>query len=387
MLTIRGRHFLTGDLLDLSVDEGLISAIRPAGGGRAPLGGESAWLAPGLIDIQVNGYRGHDLCRGDVTPDQVLAMALDLAEAGVTCFCPTVTTNSFASMKASLKAIARACDESPEARQRIAGIHLEGPYISPEDGPRGAHPREHARNPDWDEFVRLQAAAGGRIRILTLAPELPGALDLVARAAGAGVVVALGHHAATREQIHRAVEAGAVLCTHLGNGAHGVLPRHPNYLWEQLAHDGLTASIIVDGHHLPAAVVKAFYRVKGWARLILVSDAVAAAGLAPGKYRLMGMDIELTDAQAVRLSGTPYLAGSALKLCDAIGRMVRYSGAPLGEAVTMATANPARLLCIERERGSVKTGMRADLALFQEQDGGLTLMATIAGGQVAYQRT
>lgn len=385
MLTVRGRHYLTGDLLDFCLAGGSIQAIRrPAERGET-LGGDSHWVAPGLIDIQVNGYHGNDFCRGDVTADQVVAAARELADAGVTGFCPTVTTNSFASMESSLRSIARACETSSLARDRILGIHLEGPYLSPEDGPRGAHPREHVRLPDWDEFTRLQVAAGGRIRIMTLAPELPGALDFISRASQAGMIVALGHHAATREQIHAAVAAGAVLCTHLGNGAHSLLPRHPNYIWEQLAHDGLMASLIADGHHLPEAVLKSFYRIKGPARLILVSDTISAAGLPAGNYQLMGMTIQLTEDGSVRLSGTPYLAGSVLKLCDAVNHAIRVCGTPLTDAITMASTNPALLLGVEQERGLLTIGKRADLVLFRGLPGQLQLEATVAGGEVCYQ--
>jgi N-acetylglucosamine-6-phosphate deacetylase len=385
MLTVRGRHYMTGDVLDFCLTDGRISAIRPPAQGGAALGGEGDWVAPGLIDLQVNGYHGNDFCRGDVTADQVVAAARELADAGVTSFCPTVTTNSLPSMESSLRSIARACETSSLARDRILGIHLEGPYLSPEDGPRGAHPREHVRLPDWDEFTRLQVAAGGRIRMVTLAPELPNALDFISRASQAGLIVALGHHAGTREQIHAAVAAGAVLCTHLGNGAHNLLPRHPNYIWDQLAHDGLMASVIADGHHLPASVLKSFYRIKGTARLILVSDTISVAGLPPGPYQLMGMEIQLMEDGPVRLSGTPYLAGSVLKLCDAVNHVVQFCDAPLADAITMATTNPARLLGVERERGLLTTGKRADLVVFRGGPGQLQLAGTVAGGEVCYQ--
>jgi N-acetylglucosamine-6-phosphate deacetylase len=386
MLTVRGRHYLTGDLSDFCLADGLISSIRHPMTGSADLGGDLYWVAPGLLDIQVNGYHGYDFCRADVTADEVAAAARELADAGVTGFCPTVTTNSFSSMESSLRSIAEACEHHSLARDRVLGVHLEGPYLSPEDGPRGAHPREHVRLPDWDEFCRLQSAAGGRIRIVTLAPELPGALDFVSRASLAGLVVALGHHAATREQIHAAVAAGAVMCTHLGNGTHSLLPRHANYIWEQLAHDGLMASLILDGHHLPAAVAKSFYRIKGSARLILASDAISVAGFSPGRYDLMGMEIQLMEDRSVRLSGTPYLAGSVLRLCDAVDFAVRFCGAPLADAIAMATTNPARLLGVHGERGSLTIGARADLALFQNAPDRLDLVSTVSAGEICYQR-
>ncbi|MFN8454242.1 MAG: N-acetylglucosamine-6-phosphate deacetylase [Anaerolineae bacterium] len=378
MLTIRGRHYLSGEWYDFSLADGIIQAIRPASGS------EGYWVAPGLIDLQVNGYAGYDFCSAQVTPGEVAAAAHKLAEAGVTAFCPTVTTNAFPVMAAGLRAIAQACKQFAAARERILTIHLEGPYLAPEDGPRGAHPREHVRPPDWEEFSRLQAAASGRIGLITLAPELPGALEFIAKARAAGVRVALGHHAANREQLHAAVAAGAIMSTHLGNGAHAQLPRHPNYLWEQLAHDGLLASIIVDGHHLPPAVVKTIFRTKEVQRLILVSDAVWVAGLPPGRYRFMGGDVELRPDQSVHLVGTPYLAGSALKLADGVNHIIHFAGATLAQAVEMASTNPAKLLGQFPQRGCLQLGARADLTLFRTTAAGFELAGTVVGGVVEF---
>ncbi len=386
-MKMRGRHYLTGDLCDIELGTGtgdgaieaitLVSEARPAG--------DELWLAPGLIDIQVHGYRGYNFCAAGLTVDEVVLAAQRLADAGVTAFCPTVTTNPPDATLTIVQTLARACSSNAVAGQRVLPIHLEGPYISPIDGPRGAHPREHVRLPDWDEFTRLQKAAGGRIGMITLAPELPGALDFIARACRAGVIVALGHHAASREQIKAAVHAGAVLSTHLGNGAHSELPRHNNYIWEQLAHDELLASIIVDGHHLPPAVVKCFYRAKGQSRLILVSDAIVAAGQRAGTYHFMGKDVDVRDDGSVRLTGTPYLAGSTLRLCDAIGNVMEFAGVSFADAITMATANPARLLGVYGERGSLQIGQRADLTVFRVVGGRYTLVKTIAGGDVCFE--
>ena len=385
MITVRGNHYLLDAVYDFHLANGTIQAITAPVGGRDILGGEDYWVTPGLIDIQVNGYKGVDFCSGDVTVDDVVAVAEELAAAGVTAFCPTVTTNSAAAIESSLRSIALTCESENLARGRILAIHLEGPYISPADGPRGAHPLEHVRNPDWDEFTRFQRAAGGRIGLVTLAPELPNALEFISQARKAGVIVAIGHHAATREQINAAVSTGAVLSTHLGNGAHNQLHRHNNYIWEQLANDALMASMIVDGHHLPPVVVKSFYRVKGPNRLILVSDVVSAAGLPPGNYQLMGLDIKVMKDGSVRLSGTPYLAGSTLKLCHAIHNVMRFAGAAFGDAIRMATENPARLLGVDRDRGFLKIGARADLALFCCSRGRYELTLTIAGGKVCYE--
>src|SRR5205807_1149747 len=171
-------------------------------------------------------------------------------------------------------------------------FHLEGPYISAEDGPRGAHPLAQVRPPDLGEFQRIQEAADGNIRLVTLAPELPGALAFIDKLTAAGVVVAIGHTAASPATIRDAVSAGARLSTHLGNGSHAMLPRHDNYLWEQLAADELWASIICDGHHLPAAVMRCILRVKTPARTILTCDAGSLAGLPSGRYREWDQELQ-----------------------------------------------------------------------------------------------
>jgi N-acetylglucosamine-6-phosphate deacetylase len=385
MLTILGRHFATGELRSFYLDEGRIQAVQPPEHARPAIGDEEVWVAPGLVDIQINGYHGYDLCRPDVSVEDVVRMAEELAPAGTTAFCATVTTAAFDSMLASVRAIAAACESNATARERIIGIHLEGPYVSPDDGPRGAHPARHVRRPDWGEFTRLQSAAGGRIRMVTLAPEMEGAPEFIAQACRSGLVVALGHHQASREQMQAAFDMGARLSTHLGNGCHAVLPRHNNYLWEQIANDALMASIIVDGRHLTPAVVRTIYRTKGSARLILISDAVAAAGLPPGRYRTGEVDIEVGDDGSVQLAGTPYLAGSSLKLCDAVNNVMAFAGATFADAIRMAAGNPAALFGLDQERGTLAVGARADLTLFRPVSGGVQLVATIVSGQVCYQ--
>jgi N-acetylglucosamine-6-phosphate deacetylase len=218
---------------------------------------------------------------------------------------------------------------------------MEGPYLSPDDGPRGAHPRAFVRGADVDDLRRRQEAAGGRIRLVTVAPEAPGVLKVIEHLVGGGVRVAIGHTSATPAQIADAVSAGATLSTHLGNGCAQVLPRHPNVIWEQLADDRLMASFIVDGHHLPAATVKSMVRAKTPGRSILVTDAIAAAGMPPGRYTLGGQEVELSPAGRVAAPGAPNLAGSALRLDVAIGKTVRFTGLVLEDVVPMASTRPA----------------------------------------------
>jgi len=218
---------------------------------------------------------------------------------------------------------------------------MEGPYISPEDGPRGAHLREFVRDAGVDDFRRRQDAAEGRIVIVTVAPEVPGALPLIEHLVSSKVRAAIGHTGATGPQIADAVKAGATMSTHLGNGCANMLPRHPNVIWEQLGEDRLLAGFIVDGHHLPPATVKSMIRAKTPARTILVTDAVGAAGMPPGRYTLGGQLVELSPEGRVAAPGAPNLAGSALRLDVAIGNTVKFTGLPLEEVVAMASTRPA----------------------------------------------
>ena len=193
-------------------------------------------------------------------------------------------------------------------------------------------------------FERRQEAARGRIVLVTLAPEVEGAIALIEWLVTTGVRVAIGHTAATGDQIAAAVSAGATLSTHLGNGCAADLPRHPNLIWDQLADDRLHASVIVDGHHLPASTVKAMTRAKGPERTILVSDAIAAAGCNPGRYTIGGVECELHGDGRVSLPGTPFLAGSSLTLDRAIENTVRFTGLPVADVSAMASTGPARYI-------------------------------------------
>ena len=290
---------------------------------------------PGFFDLQVNGFAGVDFGDPALTPERLLEAVAAIEKTGATRFLPTLITSSFESFAACARVTART------AHPAIAGIHMEGPYISPEDGYRGAHARAFVRGADVDDFRRRQDAAEGRIRLVTLAPEVPGALTLVEYLVKSGVRVALGHTGATGAQVADAVSAGATLSTHLGNGCAQVLPRHPNVIWEQLGEDRLLASFIVDGHHLPPATVRSMIRAKTPARSILVTDAIAAAGMPPGRYTLGGQEVELSPSGRVAAPGAPNLAGSALRLDAAIGNTVRFTGLPLEEVVPMASTRPA----------------------------------------------
>jgi N-acetylglucosamine-6-phosphate deacetylase len=338
-----------------------IEAVAPAAGFRPRAGGP--WLAPGFVDLQVNGFAGVDYNSPDTAAEEIACSVRALFPTGVTRFLPTVITASPDAMAGSLRNLARARASFPEG-EAMAGFHVEGPHISPEDGPRGAHPREWVRRPDFEEFLRWQDAAEGGIRMVTLAPEWPEAPAYIERLVAAGVAVSIGHTAAGAAEIDAAVRAGATLSTHLGNGAHAVLRRHPNYIWDQLAEDRLMAGFIADGIHLDGAFLKSAIRAKTVARSILVTDASTPAGAAPGRYRLGAQDVELTDDGRVVLAGTGRLAGSALRMDAGVGNLVRLAGLPLADAVRMATVNPARAVSLAGRSGGLAAGDCADLVQF-----------------------
>ncbi len=296
---------------------------------------------PGLCDLQVNGFAGVDFNARGLSADRVRFALEQLRLTGVTRLLPTLITSSLQDFAACARVLTDVEDPA------IAGIHMEGPYISAEDGARGAHPRAHVAAARRDDFERRQEAARGRIVLVTLAPEVEGAIALIEWLVTTGVRVAIGHTAATGDQIAAAVSAGATLSTHLGNGCPAILPRHPNVIWEQLAADGLLASVIVDGHHLPAATVKSIVRAKGVDRMILVTDATAAAGSRPGRYRIGEVECELGADGRVSLPGTAFLAGSSLTLDRAIANTARYTGLPIEDVIRMASQTPASYLGIE----------------------------------------
>ena len=296
---------------------------------------------PGLFDLQVNGFAGVDFNSPATTSDDVLRAIERIRATGVTQFLPTLITSSFDRFAKCARTL------TSIGHPAVAGLHMEGPYIATDDGPRGAHPREYASDASIDDFARRQDAAVGGIRLVTLSPEVPGAIALIEHLVSKGIRVAIGHTAAMPEQIRDAIKAGATLSTHLGNGCAQQLPRHPNFIWEQLAADELMASLIVDGHHLPAATVKAMVRAKSPERTILISDATGAAGCPPGQYELSGETVVLDESGRVSQPGKPWLAGSALRLDQAIVNTVKMTRLPLETVWAMASTQPANYLGLQ----------------------------------------
>ena len=382
-MNVIGRVSGTPHTVRLTLDGSTVSAVKEVDTAS------DVWICPGLVDIQNNGYRGHDVRDEDVDGHTIHRLVTAQWEEGVTAVCPTVTTGSDERMVASLRAIAAARRIDPLVARAVPCAHVEGPHLSAEDGPRGAHDTRFLRPPDVAEFERWQKASGGAVGIVTVAPELPGAAPYVEAVTRGGAVAAIGHTAATPDDIARAVSAGARLSTHLGNGAHAQLARHPNYIWEQLANDRLMASFIADGHHLPPATLTAMVRAKGYGRSILVSDSVALAGRPPGRYQgPTGMPVELTAQGRLSLAGTTLLAGAVRSLRECLAWAVYGAGLPFSRAVAMASTNPARVFRKGlMARRSVRVGNAADLTLLRlhpdRRD--VEVVATIVGGVVVHR--
>ncbi len=338
MSEVIGRDALGGGHRVRLVHEGreLVEIQRLEDGEAADL----PWVVPGLWDLQVNGCRGISFSNEGLTVGQVRAVCEFVRRDGVSRFCPTLITASPEAMRHGVATIAAACEGDELVRRMVLGIHLEGPAISEVDGYRGAHPREWVRDLEWSELEAVQAASGGRVVLLTLAPERAGSIALIERATAAGIVVALGHTAADGATIAAAVEAGARLSTHLGNGIASPLPRHPNPIFTQAAEDRLLASLIADGRHLGIDVLRVLARAKGVERVILVSDVSPLAGSVPGVYE----DWEVTSDGAVVVAGTGYLAGASRPLVEGIGRLAEATGWTIPQCVAAATWNPAQLL-------------------------------------------
>lgn len=386
-MILEGLHYATSRPIRVHVAGDRIARIESEVRG---LTSDGTVLAPGFVDVQVNGYGGQDFNDPDLTVDKVRQVVLAMDRDGLAASCPTLTTHSASLMGHAIRTIGEACEQDPEVARRVAGIHVEGPYLSDQDGPRGAHPLEHCRDPDWEEFQGWQEASGGRIAIVTIAPERHGAIPFIQRAAESGVVVAIGHTAASPEQIAAAVDAGASMSTHLGNGAHGQIQRHPNYIWEQLAEDRLTASLIVDGHHLPASVVKSFLRGKQVHRAVLVSDITGLGGMPPGRYQTQGLgDVEVLDNGKLVVAGQrQYLAGAALPISVAIANVMRFAGVQLEAAVEMASIQPARIVQFPVTR--LEVGAVANLIRFRlpplESDRPIEVLQNVLQGKEVFHR-
>ena len=374
MLSFVARRYDTLRPVEVFVEGGRIARIVPFRRKDAAEEASLPVVAPGFVDLQINGYQGREFNDPQLTAEKVRHVALAMDACGCTSFLATCTTDSHEVLANSFAVIARTIEELPEVAARIPGIHCEGPFISPIDGPRGAHPKQHVRVPTVEEFQRLQESAGGRIKLLTISPEYAESVPVIRAAAESGVLVAIGHTAATSEQIAAAVDAGATMSTHLGNGAHPQIKRHPNYIWDQLADDRLVASLIVDGHHLPASVVKAMIRAKGSQRCVLVSDVTSLGGMPAGRYSTGLGDLEVLDNGKLVIAGQrDILAGASLLMDTCVAQAMNFAGISLTTAIEMASTQPAALIGVNDHR--LDAGSPANLVLFDLAAAGATRLS------------
>jgi N-acetylglucosamine-6-phosphate deacetylase len=363
---------------DITVSHGSIASVQPvsatwAGGGPGAdveLDGTGLLAAPGFIDLQINGAAGFDLT---ADPFSTWSVGAVLPRYGVTAFLPTIVTAPRAVTEAALAIIA-AGPPAGYAGARALGLHVEGPFLAP--ARCGAHDPSLLRDPD-PAFVEGWSAEGG-VRFVTLAPELPGALDLIRALAGRGVVVAIGHTDATEAQARAAFDAGATAVTHLTNAMSKDLDS--GVAGAALADWRVTVGVIADGLHVEPAIVAAAWRAAGPGRVVLVTDAIAALGMAPGRYPLGSLEA-IVDATSARLDDGR-LAGSLLSLDGAVRNVRTFAGASIGEAIGTVTTTPATLLGLEERHGSLAPGAAGDLTLLMPD---LSVAATVVDGRLVYQ--
>lgn len=274
----------------------------------------------GFVDLQVNGYKGICFHKTDLTIERVYQATHKLIKAGTVAYCPTLVTEDLKVYEHCLKVLAGAMRDQNLAKH-ILGFHLEGPFISPMEGARGAHPPKHIRKPDIELLKRFQDWADGHIVLLTLAPEIEGAIPLIKYAVKNGIKVSMGHHLAEDDIMERAVKAGATASTHLGNGLPNMINRHQNPIWWQLACDDIYGMFITDGHHLPADFIKAALRAKTAEKFIVVSDSAHLAGLPPGTYDFAGAKVNLATSGRISFADTPYLAGSSANMLQCMNHL------------------------------------------------------------------
>ena len=376
-IEINALHYETGKSVRIEIREGLIASIT-----EMPLSQEKSTLfvAPGLIDNQINGYSGIDFSDTGLTPEKMEIALEKIRKDGVTSFLPTIITNTHENLLKNFRNLAEALKDK-SVSDSVLGFHLEGPYISPEEGFYGCHPAACIRKPSWKEFSEYQEAAEGKIVQVTIAPEAEGAMEFIRMCTQNNIIVAIGHSNASAEQINMAADNGARLSTHLGNGCANLIDRHRNPLWPQLANGLLIPSLIADGHHLLPEEIIVFYKVKGKAGIILTSDVNHLIGMPPGNYMYLGSEVVYTEDGLVKNPVLNCLAGASMPLKKGVETMINYTGCTLGAAIGMATGNVARIYGLN-DRGSLESGKRADLILFEMEGNRLNIKQTMINGRI-----
>lgn len=302
---------------------------------------------PALFDLQVNGFAGIDFQQADLSLAQLRGAVDAMRNHKMHRIFLTLITDDIEALTRKLVRLEEFRRQDPLIGKTICGYHIEGPYLSLKAGFRGAHPGDKMKAPDLAEFNRLQSAAHGNIRLLTIAPEWDGSDAFIEEVTRNNVAVSLGHTDASEEEIDRAIAAGARFCTHLGNGCPGEMHRHNNITQRLLARDELIACFIPDGYHVPPHVLKNFFRAKPAGKTILTTDCMAAAGAPSGHYQLGDLTIEVGNDRVVRQPGKSNFAGSSLTLDEGVANFSKWTGVSENEAWTMASQSAADLFQIE----------------------------------------
>jgi len=364
----------------LLIDDGIITAVGPRDHLSLPPNARvidfgDAVLAPGLIDIHIHGGAGHDVMEG--ADASLAAVERLMASHGVTSYCPTTVTAPIDATLRSLDAMGKATANvgaGDGSRARPLGIHLEGPFLS--HVKRGVHPPALLQPASRELFDRMWQAAGGHVSVLTIAPEIEGALDLIAEASRRGICASLGHSDAELPQARAAIRAGARHATHTFNAMRSLDHRNPGLLGAVLTDNGVTADIIADGVHVDPTVVDLFVRAKGIDRSVLITDAISATGMPDGTYRLGELEVQVHNG---RCESGGRLAGSVLTLDRAVRNIMQFASLNLQHAIRMATLNPAKVLGLEKRKGVLSVGADADIAVLSPAG---EVIRTIVGGIV-----
>ena len=365
---------------EITIEDGRIASIvgRGPGDARGKLDFPQATLAPEFVDVHIHGAAGHDVM--EATPEALQAVGGFLATRGTGSYLATTVTAPLDTTLRALEGLARQIAnpellESGKASAKPVGIHLEGPFLSPKKC--GVQPVEHMLAPDIGVFDRLFEAAEGRVRLMTLAPEMPGAVELTRHATGRGVRVSLGHSNATAAETRAAIEAGATSATHTFNAMRALDHREPGILGVVLTTGSVYAELICDGIHTAPELVRLWFSAKGPERGILVTDAMSATGMPDGEYTLGGFQVHVADGRAMARG---VLAGSVLTLDRALKNFVEFTGAPIEQALRLLTTNPAAMTGLGNGAGQVVVGGPADLVAVNDEG---RLVASIHGGRPA----